>query len=208
VGGEILTAQTCSVFPAYHHPRRLNQRIGSRRDSPNATPTPVTGAHRAQHIDMLWKFMPYMLAINVGGIPTADTIVSTLQISFCPVLIKPRIVSSRNCVLPDRCASKSTSEAGSCCAVFKWVEGGWDIAQTAVFARALEARGCAAIHVSSGGLDPAQRIPVGPSYQVPLARAVKAAVRVPVIAVGLFTEFEQAEAIVSTHGSGDLVVGG
>ena len=62
-----------------------------------------------------------------------------------------------------------------------WVEGGWDIAQTVVFARALEARGCAAIHVSSGGLDPAQRIPVGPSYQVPLARAVKAAVRVPVI---------------------------
>jgi 2,4-dienoyl-CoA reductase-like NADH-dependent reductase (Old Yellow Enzyme family) len=79
-----------------------------------------------------------------------------------------------------------------------WVEGGWDIAQTVLFAQALEERGCAAVHVSSGGLDPAQRIPVGPSYQVPLARAVKAAVRVPVIAVGLITEFEQAEAIVST----------
>ena len=34
----------------------------------------------------------------------------------------------------------------------------------------------AAIHVSSGGLDPRQQIPVGPSYQVPLARAVKKAV--------------------------------
>ena len=34
-----------------------------------------------------------------------------------------------------------------------WVEGGWDIEQTVEFARALEARGCAAIHVSSGGLD-------------------------------------------------------
>ena len=47
-----------------------------------------------------------------------------------------------------------------------WVEGGWDIEQTIEFARALEARGCAAIHVSSGGLAPRQKIPVGPSYQV------------------------------------------
>jgi 2,4-dienoyl-CoA reductase-like NADH-dependent reductase (Old Yellow Enzyme family) len=85
-----------------------------------------------------------------------------------------------------------------------WVEVGWDIEQTIAFAQALEARGCAAIHVSSGGLTPAQQIPVGPSYQVPLARAVKKATRMPVIAVGLITEFEQAEAIVGT-GDADLI---
>lgn len=85
-----------------------------------------------------------------------------------------------------------------------WVGGGWDIEQTVEFARALEARGCAAVHVSSGGLDPGQKIPLGPSYQVPLARAVKAALRIPVVAVGLITEFEQAEAIVST-GDADLI---
>ena len=85
-----------------------------------------------------------------------------------------------------------------------WTDRGWDIDQTIAFARALEARGCAAIHVSSGGLTPAQRIPVGPSYQVPLARAVKKATRMPVIAVGLITEFEQAEAIVGT-GDADLI---
>jgi 2,4-dienoyl-CoA reductase-like NADH-dependent reductase (Old Yellow Enzyme family) len=85
-----------------------------------------------------------------------------------------------------------------------WVDGGWDIDQTIAFAQALEVRGCAAIHVSSGGLSPAQRIPVGPSYQVPLARAVKHATRMPVIAVGLITEFEQAEAIVGT-GDDDLI---
>jgi glycerol-3-phosphate responsive antiterminator len=33
---------------------------------------------------------------------------------------------------------------------------------------------------------------------VPLARAVKKATRIPVIAVGLITDFEQAEAIVGT----------
>ncbi len=85
-----------------------------------------------------------------------------------------------------------------------WVEGGWTIEQTVEFARALEARGCAAIHVSSGGLDPRQRIPAGPGYQVPLARAVKRAVGIPVVAVGLITGYEQAEAIVAS-GDADLV---
>lgn len=85
-----------------------------------------------------------------------------------------------------------------------WVEGGWTIEETIMFAQALEARGCSAIHVSSGGLDPAQAIPVGPSYQVPLARAVKRAVSMPVVAVGLITDFEQAEAIVGT-GDADMI---
>lgn len=44
-----------------------------------------------------------------------------------------------------------------------WVSGGWDIEQTITFAEKLEKRGCDAIHVSSGGLDPAQKIPLGPS---------------------------------------------
>lgn len=85
-----------------------------------------------------------------------------------------------------------------------WAQGGWDIEQTVAFSVALEKRGCSAIHVSSGGLTPAQQIPMGPSYQVPLARAVKQAVKIPVIAVGLITEFEQAEAILGT-GDADLI---
>lgn len=85
-----------------------------------------------------------------------------------------------------------------------WADGGWDIEQTVALAEALEARGCSAIHVSSGGLTPAQRIPVGPSFQVPLARAVKQATKIPVIAVGMITEFEQAEAILVT-GDADII---
>jgi 2,4-dienoyl-CoA reductase-like NADH-dependent reductase (Old Yellow Enzyme family) len=85
-----------------------------------------------------------------------------------------------------------------------WADGGWDIDQTVSFAKALEQRGCAAIHVSSGGLTPAQKIPVGPSYQVPLARIVKGATSMPVVAVGLITDFEQAEAIIGT-GDADLI---
>lgn len=85
-----------------------------------------------------------------------------------------------------------------------WVEGGWDVVQTAALAKALEARGCAAIHVSSGGNSPLQTIPVGPGFQVPLARAVKSAISIPVIAVGLISSFDQAEAIVGT-GDADMI---
>jgi 2,4-dienoyl-CoA reductase-like NADH-dependent reductase (Old Yellow Enzyme family) len=85
-----------------------------------------------------------------------------------------------------------------------WVEGGWEVEQTLAFAKALEARGCDAIHVSTGGLHADQQIPVGPSYQVPFARAVKSVVRMPVVAVGLITGFEQAEAIVAT-GDADMI---
>jgi 2,4-dienoyl-CoA reductase-like NADH-dependent reductase (Old Yellow Enzyme family) len=85
-----------------------------------------------------------------------------------------------------------------------WAEGGWSIEQTVAFAEALEARGCSAIHVSGGGLTPAQQVPIGPNYQVPLARAVKQALNIPVIAVGLITDFEQAEAIIGT-GDADLI---
>ncbi|PVE24381.1 oxidoreductase [Microvirga sp. KLBC 81] len=85
-----------------------------------------------------------------------------------------------------------------------WAEGGWTIEETVAFAQALEARGCSGMHISSGGLSAAQQIPVGPSYQVPLARAVKAATRMPVIAVGLITDYVQAEAILAT-GDADLI---
>lgn len=85
-----------------------------------------------------------------------------------------------------------------------WIEGGWDTEQTIALARELERLGCAAVHVSSGGLDPRQSIPIGPNYQVPLARAVRAEVDMPVIAVGLITEPQQAEAIIGT-GEADMV---
>lgn len=85
-----------------------------------------------------------------------------------------------------------------------WVEGGWSLEDTIVLAKELEKRGCAAIHVSSGGLSPEQQIPVGPNYQVPLAQAVRQAVKIPVVAVGLITEFDQAEKILA-DGAADLI---
>jgi 2,4-dienoyl-CoA reductase-like NADH-dependent reductase (Old Yellow Enzyme family) len=85
-----------------------------------------------------------------------------------------------------------------------WVDGGWSVDDTIVYARALRERGCAAIHVSSGGVSPLQKIPAAPGYQVPLAAAVKNGCGLPVIGVGLITEAEHAERIVAA-GDADAV---
>lgn len=85
-----------------------------------------------------------------------------------------------------------------------WVDGGWDLDDAVAFTRALKDRGAAAIHVSSGGISPQQKIPVGPGYQVHLAERIKAEVGLPTVAVGLITEPQQAEAIVA-EGRADAV---
>ena len=85
-----------------------------------------------------------------------------------------------------------------------WVEGGWDLEQSIELAKALDEIGCSYIHVSSGGLSQHQKITVGPNYQVPFADGINRYVKMPVIAVGLFTEPEQAEAIIGT-GQADMI---
>lgn len=87
-----------------------------------------------------------------------------------------------------------------------WVDGGWDVSQSQALAQALADRGCAFLHVSSAALSPAQQIPVAPGYQVPLAHALKESLcgRMPVIAVGLITQAQQAEAILKA-GQADAI---
>src|SRR6185437_14754608 len=72
-----------------------------------------------------------------------------------------------------------------------WVEGGWDLRQTIEFAKELKKRNVDWIDVSSGGVSPLQKIPLGPGYQVPLAQGVKQATCVTTMAVGLITEPKQ-----------------
>lgn len=87
-----------------------------------------------------------------------------------------------------------------------WTEGGWDEQQTAqVAAWSLEA-GADLFDISSGGLVRAT-IPVGPGYQVPLAAHVRSEGDVPVAAVGLITEAEQAEQIIES-GQADAILMG
>jgi len=109
-----------------------------------------------------------------------------------------RVFDAVRAVLPD------TMAIGVRISATDWVEGGWDLEQSIELARALDARGCHYLHVSSGGLDPRQRIQAGPGYQVPFAGAIKAQVAMPVVAVGLITAPRQAEAVLA-DGQADAV---
>jgi 2,4-dienoyl-CoA reductase-like NADH-dependent reductase (Old Yellow Enzyme family) len=85
-----------------------------------------------------------------------------------------------------------------------WAEGGWDLAQSIVLAQRLRALGVDLIDCSSGGAVPHAKIELGPGYQVPFARAIRAEANIATGAVGLITEAQQANAIVS-EGSADAV---
>ena len=80
-----------------------------------------------------------------------------------------------------------------------WVDGGWDIAECLKFALALKQHACSFIHVSSGGISAAQKIPAEPGYQVSFAEQIRKATGIPTIAVGLITEAVQAESIVASN---------
>lgn len=85
-----------------------------------------------------------------------------------------------------------------------WDEGGWTLEETVVFASELKRRGCDYICASSGGASANQKIPVGPGYQVPFAEQIRREAAIPTMAVGLITEPQQAEDIL-TRGQADFV---
>ncbi|MFO1220041.1 MAG: NADH:flavin oxidoreductase/NADH oxidase [Burkholderiaceae bacterium] len=85
-----------------------------------------------------------------------------------------------------------------------WVEGGWEVEDCIDFGQRLREAGASFLHVSSAGISPQQKIPLGPGYQVHLAERMRQAVGLPTIAVGLITEPEQAEAVIA-EGKADLV---
>lgn len=85
-----------------------------------------------------------------------------------------------------------------------WVPGGWDLEQSIVFATALKALGVDLIDTSSGALVPTAKIPVAKNFQVPFAAAIREQAEILTGAVGLITETEQANELITT-GACDLV---
>ncbi|MEU6126289.1 NADH:flavin oxidoreductase/NADH oxidase [Streptomyces sp. NPDC047123] len=84
-------------------------------------------------------------------------------------------------------------------------ESGWTADDTVRFATELKEHGIDLLDVSTGGNAAGVRIPVGPGYQVPFAARVKAETELPVAAVGLITDVEQAEKILA-NGEADAVL--
>jgi len=85
-----------------------------------------------------------------------------------------------------------------------WVEGGWDLPQSIALAKALKPLGVDLIDCSSGALVPGAKIPVGKGYQVPFADAIRKEADILTGAVGLITDPQQGNEVV-TSGAADLV---
>lgn len=86
-----------------------------------------------------------------------------------------------------------------------WVEDGWDVEQSVELSRRLKEAGVDLIDVSSGGLVPSAKIPVGKGYQVPLAGRIRRDADIMTGAVGLITDAAQADEVIQ-RGCADLVL--
>ena len=86
-----------------------------------------------------------------------------------------------------------------------WTEGGWDEMQSVKLAMVLKSRGVDLMDISSGGLLPEAKVQIGYGYQVPFASKIKQETGIGIGAVGLITQPEQAETIL-TNGLADLVI--
>ncbi|MEV0580329.1 NADH:flavin oxidoreductase/NADH oxidase [Streptomyces sp. NPDC050392] len=82
---------------------------------------------------------------------------------------------------------------------------GWTADETVRLSEELRAHGVDLLDVSTGGNAPRARIESGPGYQVPFAERVKRETSLPVAAVGLITDPQQAEKIL-TEGRADAVL--
>ncbi len=86
-----------------------------------------------------------------------------------------------------------------------WVDEGWNVEDSAALARELKPLGVDLIDASSGGIVSNAKIALGPGYQVPFARHIRAEAQILTGAVGLITQAQQANEIVSS-GSADIVL--
>ena len=88
-----------------------------------------------------------------------------------------------------------------------WVEGGWTADETVALCRDLKTLGVDLADVSTAGLVPTAKIPLGPGFQTEFAARVRHEAGLPSAAVGLITSPTQAAHIVQT-GQADLVLVG
>jgi NADPH2 dehydrogenase len=85
-----------------------------------------------------------------------------------------------------------------------WVDGGWTPEETVMLAKELKKRGMDYMDVTTGGLSPAQKIPLAEGYQVPFGEKVKKESGITVMTVGLIADAVYAENIVAA-GKADMV---
>lgn len=86
-----------------------------------------------------------------------------------------------------------------------WVDGGWNEDDSVKLTKILKEKGVDVIDVSTGGLIPGVKIPIGPAYQLPFAAKIKEETGILAGTVGLITDVEQANSILERQ-EADLIL--
>jgi 2,4-dienoyl-CoA reductase-like NADH-dependent reductase (Old Yellow Enzyme family) len=86
-----------------------------------------------------------------------------------------------------------------------WTDGGWTVDDSVELARRVKSLGVDLIDVSSGGNVAEAKIPVEPSYQVPMCQRIRGEAQIMAGAVGMITAAQQAEEILQS-GQADLIL--
>ena len=92
----------------------------------------------------------------------------------------------------------------------EYVDGGYDIKEAIEYCKEYEKAGVDIFHISSGGEGPigANGKPgTHAAYQVPLARKIKEALNMPVIAVGRLEEVELANSVIGNEDADLVAIG-
>ncbi|GAA2851631.1 NADH:flavin oxidoreductase/NADH oxidase [Pseudonocardia halophobica] len=186
-GGWTALAPSATAYQGYATPRALTadeiaetvQAFGAAARRADAAGFDVVEVHAA-HGYLLHQFLS----------PLANLRTDSYGGSFeNRIRILLEVVDAVRAALPDRKALLVRLSATD------WVDGGWTAEETVELSARLAGRGVDLVDVSSGGLDARQDIPVGPGYQVPFARDVRAKAGIATGAVGLITEPAQAQAV-------------
>ena len=85
-----------------------------------------------------------------------------------------------------------------------WLDGGWSAEDAVAFAHELKKLGCDFVDVTSGQLDPRQKIAFAPGYNIPFAEKIKKETGITVMGVGMIAQARQAEDVLD--GSQQAVV--
>jgi 2,4-dienoyl-CoA reductase-like NADH-dependent reductase (Old Yellow Enzyme family) len=103
-----------------------------------------------------------------------------------------------------RAAVPDTMACGARITGTDWIDGGITADDMVVFAKQLKSRGCDFVDVTSGQIDPRQKIPFAPGYNVEFARRARHEAGITAMSVGMITRPRQAEQIIASGGA-DMV---
>ncbi len=117
---------------------------------------------------------------------------------------EPHAPAAARCRRHARGVARGQADGRAYLQLADWVDGGWTIDDSVVFARALKEQGCDFVCASSGGIAGGISVPATPGYQVGFAERIRREAGIATRAVGFITTPQQAETVIAS-GQADMI---